>query len=212
MKKAKSKKRGRFIVIDGPDGAGKTTHAKMLADELTGRGIPVKNLREPGGTALGEAIRGLVLDHGKTKIGTLAETFLFEAARAQLIGEVIRPALDNGEWIVCDRFALSTLVYQGYAGGIRKKAVKQLSATAIGGLKPDAYFVLWVPAEIGAKRRADRPADRIESKGEAYLSSVFKGFHKEAKRHSDKYTLIDGRGAIQSVRKKIWKKIESLLK
>jgi dTMP kinase len=211
VKKAKKIKRGRFIVLDGPDGAGKTTHTKFVAAELQSRGLKVRSLREPGGTALGELVRGLLLNHSKTKIDTLAETFLFQAARAQLLHEVIEPALEKGEWVVLDRHTLSTLVYQGYAGGIRKKTVKALSQAAVGDLKPDAYIVLWVPPGIGAERRSGRAVDRMESKGDEYLERVFRGFQKEAKRHARKYTLIDGRGAIQDVRGTIWQEIEPLL-
>ena len=143
-------------MLDGPDGSGKSTQAKMVAAELQSRGLKVRALREPGGTALGELVRGLLLNHSKTKIDTLAETFLFQAARAQLIHEVIEPALAKGEWIVLDRHTLSTLVYQGYAGGIRKKTVKLLSHAATGELSPDAYIVLWVPPGIGAERRSGR--------------------------------------------------------
>ena len=213
--KKKKAKPGRFIVLDGPDGVGKTTHAKMLCAELEKRGLVVKALREPGGTALGESIRALLLDQTKIYIDPLAEAFLFQAARAQLIREVIRPALERGEWIVCDRFTLSTLVYQGYAGGIKKKTIKMLSDAAANGLKPDAYLVLFVPAEISAERRALRQAGRavrMESKGDEYLDRVFKGFQKEAEQDKSGFALIDGRGTEQDVSKRIWSKIEALLK
>jgi len=209
VKKTKSP-RGRFIVLDGPDGVGKTTHARMLCAELQRHGVIVQSLREPGGTALGEAVRKLLLNQNTIQIDSLAEAFLFQAARAQLINEVIRPALNRGEWIVCDRFTLSTLVYQGYAGGIDKKTIKALSAAAVSGLKPDAYFVLSLPSEISAERRAVRSADRMESKGDAYLDSVFKGFAKEAKRPGMKK--IDGRGTEQDVQQRIWAHVSKLLK
>ena len=213
MKDSKEKNpRGRFIVLDGPDGVGKTTHAKTLCAALQSHGITVNALREPGGTALGEAIRKLLLDQNKIQIDALAEAFLFQAARAQLINEVIRPALERGEWIVCDRFTLSTLVYQGYAGGIKKKTIKDLSAAAVNGLKPDAYFVLWVPSEITAERRAIRSADRMESKGDEYLNNVAKGFQKESKQRGNKFKRIDGRGTQEEVQKRIWAQIEPLLK
>jgi dTMP kinase len=207
----KKAKRGRFIVLDGPDGVGKTTHARILSAELQRHGVTVNALREPGGTALGEAIRKMLLDQTKIHIDALAETFLFQAARAQLIREVIVPALDRGEWIICDRFTLSTLVYQGYAGGIKKKTIKELSDAAIDGVKPDAYFVLCLPSEISAERRAIRKADRMESKGDTYLDNVFKGFTKEAKQRGNKYKMIDGRGSEGDVQKRIWAHVEKLL-
>lgn len=207
----KKAKRGRFIVLDGPDGVGKTTHARMLSAELQRHGVTVNALREPGGTPLGEAIRKLLLDQTKIHIDALAEAFLFQAARAQLIREVIVPALKRGEWIICDRFTLSTLVYQGYAGGIPKKTIKEMSAAATDGIKPDAYFVLCLPSEISAERRAIRKADRMESKGDTYLDNVVKGFTKEGKQRGNKYKLIDGRGTEQDVQQRIWAHVEKLL-
>jgi dTMP kinase len=204
--------RGRLIVLDGPDGVGKTTQAQALVEALKKKKIKVHALREPGGTAAGDAIRALVVEQKQIHLDPLAETFLFEAARAQLVRETIEPALARGEWVVCDRFTLSTLVYQGYAGGVKKKAVKDLSHIASGGVEPDLYFVLWVPAELAAGRRADRgTADRIEGKGEEYLARVFKAFAREVKRHPNRYVLVDTRGAVPDVAKQIWKRVAKFL-
>ncbi len=203
--------RGRFIVLDGPDGAGKSTQVKLLAAELEKRGVTVKSLREPGGTALGEAIRALLLNQTTIHIDALAEAFLFQAARAHLIREVVGPALERGEWIICDRFTLSTLVYQGYAGGIKKKIIKQLSSAAIDGVKPDAYIVLTLPAKTSVDRRANRSADRMESKGETYLKNVFNGFATESKKRGSPYKKVDGQGTVEEVQKRIWSHIERVL-
>jgi dTMP kinase len=146
-------RRGRFIVLDGPDGCGKTTQLGRLDEALRARGAHTVRLREPGGTAAGEAIRGLLLDRRELRLTPIVETLLFEAARAQLTFEVIRPALARGAWVLCDRFDLSTTVYQGCAGGVGEAAVEKLSRQATGGLRPDLYLVLWAPPPTIAQRR-----------------------------------------------------------
>lgn len=203
--------KGKFIIIDGPDGAGKTTQTHLLAQELDKLGLRTLMLREPGGTPAGEAIRALVLEHRRIALEPLAEAFLFQAARAQLVREVILPALERGDWVLCDRFSLSTLVYQGYAGGLNLSEVEELTRTATAGLDPDAYLVLWVPLQTGIERRNNRQADRMESKGDDFLRQVSDAFHKEALKHPKKYSLIDGSGSIEDVRKRIWQRIEPLL-
>jgi dTMP kinase len=204
--------RGRFIVLDGPDGSGKTTQARLLAERLQQRGLRVLLLREPGGTAAGEAIRQVLLEKKKIALSPLAETFLFQAARAQLVSEVMRPALARGEWIISDRFWLSTLVYQGLVGGVRPSVVTELSALATGGLKPDRCFVIWVPLSVGAQRRSHRAADRMESKGDAFLHAVSAAYRREALRHPRLYTLVDGRGTVDGVQARIWQAVEPMLR
>lgn len=204
-------RQGCFIVLDGPDGSGKSTQARLLAGELERRGIEVVLLREPGGTATGEVIRKLLLKRGAMAICPLAEAFLFQAARAQLSEEVIRPALWRGAWVLCDRFSLSTLVYQGFAGGVPPRAVEELSALASGGLWPDKYLVLWVPFSVGLRRRTHRAADRMESKGTKFLRAVAAAYKREALRGPARYELVDGRGAVEAVRERIWEHVGPLV-
>ena len=199
-------------MLDGPDGAGKSTQARILSEHLEQRGKKVLLLREPGGTRAGEAIRKILLEQreGGDHLSALAETFLFQAARAQLIEEVVKPALAAGTWVICDRFSLSTLVYQGLAGGVDTGVIEKLTSIATAGVKPDRYLVVWVPTNVGVERRADRAADRMESKGDVFLRAVADSFRKAAKREPKKYRLIDGQGSLDDVRERIWSEVEPL--
>ena len=195
---------GKFIVLDGPDGAGKSTQVQRLGAALRERGIDVLVLREPGGTSVGEEIRKILLEKKNLAIDPLAETLLFQAARAQLVREVIRPALARGTWVLCDRFDLSTLVYQGLAGGVERASIEALTRVAVADARPDRYFVLWVDRKLGEERRAARAADRMESKGSEFLERVAAAFRTEALACPERYTLIDGAGAEDVVFATIW--------
>jgi dTMP kinase len=145
---------GRFLVLEGPDGAGKSVVARALADRLRDMGLPVTAVREPGGTRLGERIRQVLLEAGPQAHGPLADALLFNAARSQLVREVIRPALERGDVVVCDRFAPSTLAYQGHGSGLDLGILGTLEAFATDGLSPDLVILLDVPVEVGLARRA----------------------------------------------------------
>ncbi len=199
-------------MLDGPDGAGKTTQVARLAARLQEAGVEVLSLREPGATKAGEAIRAILLDRAQKKLTPLAETFLFQAARAQLIEEVIRPALAEGKWVLCDRFTLSTLIYQGYAGDVDKAAIETLSTLATQGLKPDLYMVLYVSSATGVSRRDARAADRMESKGNDFLIKVSEGYRSCASAPGSDYLLIDGEGSVEEVQEKIWQQMEPLIR
>jgi dTMP kinase len=170
---------GKFIVLEGPDGSGKSTQARLLVEALRDRGLPVDHLRDPGGTAAGDGIRALLL--GGIPLDRTTETFLFLASRAQLVAERIRPALGAGRVIVCERYYPSTLVYQGLACGIggedldRLRAVVEASA---GGVLPDLLLVLDVDPGTGLRRIGEegRPLDRIERKGSDYQRRVREGY------------------------------------
>lgn len=184
-----AQQRGAFIVFEGPDGGGKTTHARLLAAALSAAGRQVLLTREPGGTPLGEAVRGVLLslrrgaraDDGGERTA-LAELFLFMAARAELAAKVLRPALAAGKVVIADRFLLSSLVYQGLAGELGVEPVAAVGRLATGGLVPDLTLVLDVPAAVGLGRSRARSgaADRIESRGPAYHERVRRGFRRLA--------------------------------
>jgi dTMP kinase len=205
-------KTGRLIVLDGPDGAGKSTQVRLLKEALEARRVKVLALREPGGTAAGEAIRKLVLEQREIGLSPLTETFLFQAARAQLIEEVVKPALKKGTWVVCDRFFLSTLVYQGYAGGVDKGVVETLSKVACAGVVPDVYLVVWVKPSMGIQRRAARAADRMEAKGIQFIKDVASAFRRETLKRPRQFRFVDGAGTPEAVQARIWAQVEPLLK
>ncbi len=146
-------RRGRFITLEGPDGSGKSTQTALLARWLQASRVEAVVTREPGGTEIGEAIRGLLLQSRGVERGALTDALLFNAARAQVVAAVIRPALDAGRLVVCDRYADSSLAYQGYGGGVAIERLRRLEAVATGGLRPDLTILFDLPVEAGLARR-----------------------------------------------------------
>lgn len=199
------------MVIEGPDGAGKTTHIRLLARALTRLGLRTLVVREPGGTTAGEAIRRILLSGDQQRLTPLAEAFLFQAARAQLVRQVIRPALARGTWVLTDRYWLSTLIYQGYAGGVSPSFIRQLSRLATGGLEPDLYVVLWVPRRLGLARRRRRQTDRMEAKGRRFLEAVGRAYRRLALASRGRIKLLDSRGPVAQVHARIRSCVERLL-
>ena len=184
--------RGRFITIEGPEGSGKTTQAARLETELRARGIGVLATREPGGTALGERIRELLLAPSSTPIDPLADALLFNAARRQLVEEVIEPALLDGTTVLCARFADSTRAYQGHGGGLPIDQLLTLEEIATGGLQPDLTILLDVPVEIGLARKADEDRTRFETGFDlAFHRRVRNGFLKMAVTEPGRFRVID---------------------
>lgn len=166
---------GFFLVLDGPDGGGKTTQAGRVVDWLRGRGFDVVACRDPGGTELGNRLRSLLMDRSHVPVSMRAEMLLFMASRAQMVEEVIRPALESGHVVVCDRFLLATIVYQGVAGGLDPVEISEVGIAATGGLLPDLTIVLDVPPET-ARRRAGPARDRIEDRPSEYHERVRAGY------------------------------------
>ena len=167
--------KGKFITFEGSEGSGKSTHAKLLCDYLKSKGFSVKLLREPGGTKISEQIRKIILDPKNETMTDVCETLLYMAARVQIVKEVIKPALEKGEIIICDRFLDSTIVYQGYGGGINLSFIKKLGDFATLGLKPDLTFLLDIETREGL-RRAGKVKDRIELKSLTYHRRVRRGY------------------------------------
>lgn len=171
---------GLFLTLDGPDGGGKTTQAAQLAAWFRARGREVVTCRDPGGTSLGERLRAILLDRGTVNLALRAEMLLYMAGRAQLVEELIRPALQAGRVVVSDRFLLSNIVYQGYAGGLSVDEVARVGMAATGGLLPDLTLVLDVPPSE-ARSRVGPARDRIEDRSEAYHARVRQGFLEAAR-------------------------------
>ena len=174
--------RGRLLVMEGIDGCGKTTQMQRLAEWLPGSGLmpsgaQLVQTREPGGTPLGQALRQLLLHPPEAVApGPVAELLLYAADRAQHVDQVIRPALERGDWVLSDRFAGSTLAYQGYGRELNRELIVQLEQIATTGLQPDATFLLDLPLAVSQSRRADQANDRIEAAGQAFLERVSEGF------------------------------------
>lgn len=195
---------GRFIVLEGGEGSGKTTQAALLSAWLTAAGIPHRVAREPGGTAVGEAIRTVVLGRTDLRMPAESELFLILAARAAFVRDVVRPALEADEVVVADRFALSTLAYQGYGRGLDLDDVRHAVALATGGLEPDLYLVLDVPVAEGAarQRQGGKEPDRIEGEGERFLQRVRQGYLDLAQ-HEANVRVVSGEGGPDEVHARI---------
>ena len=197
--------RGKFITFEGPEGGGKSTHARELADALRAEGHKVLVTREPGGTRLAEKIRGLLREEIEDPPVTRSEVLLFLASRAQVVANVIKPALARGEWVICDRFADSTFAYQGYGRGIDVQLLKNFNDFATEGLVPDLTILLDVPPEVSRARLAARQAatatqaDRIEQAGEVFHSRLREGFLELARAEPNRFAMIDSCGEREAV-------------
>ena len=193
---------GRFISLEGVDGSGKSTQAAMLAAALGDRGHDVIAVREPGGTALGEDIRDIVL--GPDAMSPWAEALLFAAARAQLVADVVRPALESGRWVVADRFIDSSLAYQGTARGLGIDQVVQVNTPGIGECMPDLTIILDLVPASASDRRAERASvDRIEGEGEALQEAVAEGYREVARLFPARIALIPAAGTIDEVHTRV---------
>jgi dTMP kinase len=191
-----------FYSFDGMDGGGKTTQMRLFCDWLQERGPEVVVCRDPGGTRLGEEIRKLLLHRDDLNPSRRAEMLLYMAARAQLVEEIIVPALEAGKTIVSDRFLLANVVYQGHAGGLDVPSVWQVGRIATGGLEPELTFVLDLD-ERQAAARLNRPLDRMERQGDAFRAALRTGYLVEAARRPDKIVVIDASGSIDEVQAEI---------
>ena len=182
-----------FITFEGPDGSGKTTQITLLAAYLREQGFPVLTTREPGGTAIGDQIRGCLHDVGNTEMTAEAEILLYSASRAQLVQEVIRPALAEGQIVLCDRFADSTIAYQGYGRGLDLDALAFITRFATGGLKPDLTVLLTLDAEHGLRRRETDGAEmnRMDLQAAAFYRRVQEGYEALAAAEPERWAVVD---------------------
>jgi dTMP kinase len=197
-----------FITFEGVDGSGKSTQARLLEEHLSALGREVVATREPGGTELGERVRELVLNG--PQMAAWAEAALFAASRAEHVAEVIRPALDRGADVVCDRYVDSSLAYQGIARGLGLDRVLELNLTVVEGLLPDRTFVLAVDAAAAAGRQAGAP-DRIEREGEGFQAEVGRAYEQLAERFPERVVLLDGTLTPEELAAAVKARVEDLL-
>jgi dTMP kinase len=202
-------RRGRFIVLEGLDGCGKTTQARRLVARLRRAGVPVVHLREPGGTRVGEGVRAILLDPAQGEMALEAELLLYMASRAQLVRERIRPALRAGRWVVCERYLSASIAYQGIAGGLGEGAVRALGAFATGGLRPDLTVLLDVSA-TGGRRRIGRPQDRIEARAISFHRRVRAAFLSLARRDR-RWRVVDAWRPVADVADAVWREVSRVL-
>ncbi len=192
----------RFISLDGIDGAGKSAQIGRLADWLRSRGQTVTTCRDPGSTPVGDAVRSILLDRHDLHLAPTAEMFLYMAARAQLVAEVVSPALGRGEWVVSDRYLLANIVYQGHAGGLDPEDIRTVGDVATGGLMPNLVLLLDLDLETSS-RRLDRPLDKLENRGNEFRTRLRAGYLDEAARHGDRIVVIDATAGIDDVAARI---------
>ena len=192
---------GRFIVLDGPDGAGKSTQLALLASWLVDQGVRTVAAVDPGGTAIGQRIRQILLDPAAHDMGVTCEVLLYMASRAQLADQIIRPALAAGACVVCDRYISSTIAYQG-AGGADIPAIRTIGDLAVGHTWPDLTIILDVESHAGLSR-VDRALDRVEAKGLEYHRRVRELFLRQAAEDPAHFTVIDAAGDVLAVAQRL---------
>ncbi len=193
---------GRFISLEGGEGAGKSTQAARIAAALTAIGLTTIVTREPGGSEGAEAIRDLLMTGAVNRWSARVETLLFAAARADHVEKLIRPALARGDWVICDRFIDSTRAYQGVAGGIDDATIMTVHGVGSNGLLPDRTFVLELPVDEGRARAASRDgaaADRFAARGDAFHADVAAAFRRFAAQEPQRFRLIDARQPVATI-------------
>lgn len=202
--------RPAFISLDGLDGTGKSTQCRLLAEWLTAQKVPVTTCADPGGTAVGQQLRQLVLFGREHRIAPATEALLFMASRAQLVDEVIRPALDRGEVVISDRFTLANVVYQGHAGGLDPRELWAVGRVATGGLDPDLTLVFDLDLDTAFARR-DKGTDRMEERDRDFHARVQTGFRYEAGMAPDRRRLVDATPDAEAVQKAVRREVGRLL-
>jgi len=204
--------RGAFISFEGPEGAGKTTQLQLLAQYLNTNSIPVEVIREPGGTSLGEKVRELLLDPGQD-IEAKTEVYLYAAARAQLVEKMIRPALEEGRVILCDRYVDASVAYQGYGRALGPQAVREANTLAIGGIWPDLTVLLDIAPEEGLQRVQLRSQglDRIEQEKLGFHQAVRQGYLTQASLEPGRFLVIEGARAPETIFSVVCSRVTELL-
>jgi len=210
---------GLFITFEGVEGAGKTTQMDLVEARLKAAGLPVFRTREPGGTVIGEQIRSVLLARQSAGMDPLAELFLIEAARAQLVAERIRPEIEAGSVVLCDRFTDATLAYQGYGRGMDVALIEELNEAATAGLRPDLTLLLDCPTETGLERIRRRLSgtsreggpDRMEAESRGFHERVRQGYLRLAAADPVRIRVVDGVGRVEEVQERVFEHIQRLI-
>jgi dTMP kinase len=207
--------KGRFVTFEGGEGAGKSTQVERLRQRLEERGIVVVATREPGGSPRAERIRESLLSGEAKRFGPFAEALMFSAARIDHLDQTIRPALERGAFVLCDRFADSTRAYQGVLGEIEEGLVEELERTVVGQTRPDLTFILDVPADVGLERASDRRggegADRFEAEDRSFHDRLRQAFLAIAEREPERCAVINAGADVNTVANEIWQIVEQRL-
>ena len=206
-----------FITFEGPEGSGKTTQIELLSSYLKEKGYPVLATREPGGTSIGDQVRAILLDPQNTEMLPASEALLFSAARAQIVNQVIRPHLARGGIVLCDRYADSTLAYQGYGHGLELGTLHAITALATGGLKPDLTIYLDIDVEEGLRRKlaaheaSQEEWNRLDRQEMAFHRRVREGYLQMAAREPDRWLVIDATQPVEAIQVSIRAGVEAKL-
>lgn len=199
---------GLFVTLEGPEGSGKTTQLQLLAEYLKERGYPYLCTREPGGTPISEQIRQVILSRENRTIADVTEALLFSAARAQIVAELILPALQANKIVISDRYADSTLAYQGYGLGLELEALRKLTQFATGGLVPDLTFYIDVPVQDGIARKQQAEVNRLDQKAIAYHERVRAGYLEMARAEPHRWYVIEGTHSVGEIQRNIRERLE----
>ena len=204
-------KKGIFISIEGPDGSGKSTQIENIRRFFKEKDIEIVFTREPGGTPIGERIRSIILDKNCSEMDYMTEALLYAAARAQDVAQVIKPALEAGKIVVCDRFVDSSIAYQGYGRNLGQ-SVQTINNYAIDGCIPDLTFLMKIDPSIGKKRIREDVQDRLEAEKVSFHQKVYSGYIELEKKYPDRIFGIDASRSISEIKADIYKKLEEVLK
>lgn len=203
--------RGKFITVEGIEGTGKSTNIDFLTEIIEARGHTVMRTREPGGTPMAEGIRQLLLGNDQEPVPEIAELLLFFASRSLHLQNAIIPALQRGEWVLCDRFTDASRAYQGSGRGLDMDRIERLAEWVQDGVEPDLTILLDAPAELGMRRAAARGnADRMDSQARSFYQRVRIGYLDLAKRYPERFVVIDASGTLEQVRASIMAEMQSL--
>lgn len=202
---------GKFITLEGPDGSGKSTIINLINEHMKEKGIDIIVTREPGGTTIGEKIRGIILDNNNTSMGAETEALLYAAARSQHVHEKILPALEMGKVVISDRFLLSSLAYQGVGRGLGVENVKMINDFGLKGVYPDLVLFFYIDPRITLERKTTTGGDRLEQEGDVFHTKVYDGYMELLKKYPKNIVVIDATKSVEEVLEQAITEIEKIL-